>query len=150
MMGVHHAREWPSGEHAMEWAYELIKGYKSDDPRIKQMVTDRTIIVPIVNPDGFNASREAGEPAGPAPAAAATRPRTSPARRTSTGARTAALLDDARPATACSLGRSARARRRPEPNYGGFWGGPAPAPIPCSGYRGPGPFSEPESQNIRG
>ena len=25
-MGVHHAREWPSGEHAMEWAYELITG----------------------------------------------------------------------------------------------------------------------------
>ncbi len=22
-MGVHHAREWPSGEHAMEWAFEL-------------------------------------------------------------------------------------------------------------------------------
>ena len=28
-MGVHHAREWPSGEHAMEWAYELVKGYKA-------------------------------------------------------------------------------------------------------------------------
>ena len=25
-MGVHHAREWPSGEHAMEWAYELVLG----------------------------------------------------------------------------------------------------------------------------
>ena len=24
-LGVHHAREWPSGEHAMEWAYELIR-----------------------------------------------------------------------------------------------------------------------------
>ena len=28
-LGVHHAREWPSGEHAMEWAYELINGFKS-------------------------------------------------------------------------------------------------------------------------
>ena len=30
-LGVHHAREWPAGEHAMEWAYELINGYKSGD-----------------------------------------------------------------------------------------------------------------------
>ena len=32
-MGVHHAREWPSGEHAMEWAYELITGYRQGDAR---------------------------------------------------------------------------------------------------------------------
>ena len=30
-MGVHHAREWPSGEHAMEWAYELINGFKAGE-----------------------------------------------------------------------------------------------------------------------
>ena len=30
-LGVHHAREWPSGEHAMEWAIELINGFKSGD-----------------------------------------------------------------------------------------------------------------------
>ena len=30
IMGVHHAREWPSGEHAMEFAYELINGYKAE------------------------------------------------------------------------------------------------------------------------
>ena len=61
-LGVHHAREWPSGEHAMEWAYELVNGYRSGDARVRDLVTrTRTIIVPIVNPDGFNASREAGE-----------------------------------------------------------------------------------------
>ena len=32
-MGVHHAREWPSGEHALEWAYELINGYRSGNDR---------------------------------------------------------------------------------------------------------------------
>ena len=61
-MGVHHAREWPSGEHAMEWAYELISGYRRGDARVRRLVsTTRTIVIPIVNPDGFNASREAGE-----------------------------------------------------------------------------------------
>ena len=64
-MGVHHAREWPSGEHAMEWAFELVNGYKSGDPRTRAFVrSTRTIVIPIVNPDGFNTSREAGETAG--------------------------------------------------------------------------------------
>ena len=34
-MGVHHAREWPSGEHAMEWAYELVNGYKANNARVR-------------------------------------------------------------------------------------------------------------------
>ena len=61
-MGIHHAREWPSGEHAMEWAYELVLGYRHGDARVRGLVqTTRTIVVPVVNPDGFNASREAGQ-----------------------------------------------------------------------------------------
>jgi hypothetical protein len=61
-MGAHHAREWPSAEHAMEWAYELVIGYRRGDARTRRLVeTTRTIVVPVVNPDGFNASREAGE-----------------------------------------------------------------------------------------
>ena len=64
-MGVHHAREWPSGEHAIEWAYELVNGYKSGDARARRLVGDvRTIVIPVVNPDGFNISREAGEAQG--------------------------------------------------------------------------------------
>ena len=35
-MALHHAREWPSGENAMEWAYELINGYQAGDPRVDQ------------------------------------------------------------------------------------------------------------------
>jgi murein tripeptide amidase MpaA len=64
-MGLHHAREWPSGEHAMEWAFELVKDYKAGDPRTRSiMARTRTIVIPVVNPDGFNTSREAGESAG--------------------------------------------------------------------------------------
>ena len=59
-MGVHHAREWPSGEHAMEWGFELINGFKSGDARATNIVRNsRNIVVPIVNPDGFEASRGA-------------------------------------------------------------------------------------------
>ena len=37
-MGVHHAREWPAGEMPMEWAYELVNGYKTGDARAKKIV----------------------------------------------------------------------------------------------------------------
>ena len=44
----------------------------------------------------------------------------------------------------------------PNRNYGGFWGGPGasaedtlPFGSTAQDYRGPGPFSEPETQNIR-
>ena len=64
-MGVHHAREWPSGEHAIEWAFELVNGYKGGNERTRRLVRDvRTIVIPMVNPDGFNISREAGEAQG--------------------------------------------------------------------------------------
>ena len=32
-MGVHHAREWPSSEHALEFAYDLLRNYGSDSAR---------------------------------------------------------------------------------------------------------------------
>ena len=58
-MGVHHAREWPASEHALEWAYDLLTNY-GQERRTTRLVRDtRNIIVPIVNPDGFNISREA-------------------------------------------------------------------------------------------
>ena len=58
-MGVHHAREWPSGEHAMEFAFDLAMNY-GKDARITRLVDKvRTVVVPVVNPDGFNLSREA-------------------------------------------------------------------------------------------
>ena len=64
-MGVHHAREWPSAENAIEFAYELVKGYKADNARVRRLMkTTRTIVVPVVNPEGFNTSREAGQALG--------------------------------------------------------------------------------------
>ena len=152
-MGVHHAREWPSGEHAMEWAYELIEGYRANDARLKPLVENtRTIVIPIVNPDGFNTSREAGEtlghgggnPEDDTIVAAVSAP--NEYRR-----KNCRLVDDS-PAGNCMQPATGLASPGVDPNrnYGGFWGGPGAGTMPTDeDYRGPGPFSEPETQNIR-
>ncbi len=58
-LGVHHAREWPSSEHAIEWAYDLINNYGNQARTTRLVRATRNIVVPIVNPDGFNISRSA-------------------------------------------------------------------------------------------
>jgi Zinc carboxypeptidase len=166
-LGVHHAREWPSGEHAMEWAYELVNGYRNGDARDTDLVTrTRTIIVPIVNPDGFNASREAGELYGnggghatdldgdgeisdPEFIAASTTHlneyRRKNCRFPVIDAAVAAGNCIAQPDQGVVGGGV-----DPNRNYGAFWGGNGSSDTYVEqDYRGPGPFSEPESQNIR-
>jgi hypothetical protein len=139
-IGTHHAREWPSAEHPLEFAYDLLTHYGTD-PRATRLVDDaRTIVVPVVNPDGFNVSREAQSvpedqaysdtdleyrrkncrvaPGATAPVDCATLPRS----------------------TGVDLNR----------NYAGFWGGPGASPDPADDtYRGEGPASEPEVQAVR-
>ena len=57
--GMHHCREWPAGEMPMMWAHELLENYDSD-PVIASIVDNaRTIILPLVNPDGFDRTVEA-------------------------------------------------------------------------------------------
>ena len=158
-MGVHHAREWPSGEHAMEWAHELVKGYKAGDARVRRLMdATRTIVIPIVNPDGFNASREAGEDdgrEGPDETANLALPyeyhRKNCRVVNPTGDDPAEGDCTQQPATGLQ-----QFGVDPNRNYGGYWGGPgasAPGGTPpgdyAQDYRGPGPFSEPETQNIR-
>jgi hypothetical protein len=163
-LGVHHAREWPSGEHAMEWAYELVNGYRSGDARARDLVTrTRTIVVPIVNPDGFNASREAGELYGNGGGHA-------------TDLNGDGEVDDVEFIAAASTHINEYRRKNcrfpvgpaagnclaqpdqgvfgggtdPNRNYGAFWGGGGSSGVFLEqDYRGPAPFSEPESQNIR-
>jgi hypothetical protein len=162
-MGVHHAREWPSGEHAMEWAYELILGYRGGDARVRNLVTNtRTIIVPIVNPDGFNASREAGELFGNGSGHA-------------TDVDGSGDISDAEFILAASTHPNEYRRKNcrfpegpaagncagvdtgvvghgvdPNRNYGAFWGGGGSSgDFFTQTYRGPAPFSEPETQSVR-
>jgi hypothetical protein len=166
-LGVHHAREWPSGEHAIEWAHELVNGYRNGDARVRDLVTrTRTIVIPVVNPDGFNASREAGELYGnggghatdldgdgevsdPEFIAAATTHlneyRRKNCRFPVIDAAVAAGNCVAQPDQGVVGGGV-----DPNRNYGAFWGGNGSSDTYVEqDYRGPGPFSEPESQNIR-
>ena len=163
-MGAHHAREWPSAEHAMEWAYELVNGYKANNARVRRLVgSTRTIVVPVVNTEGFVVSREAvgaldngrggpdetanlvvpyeyqrkncriNNPDGPDPA-----------------------QGDCTQVGKPNLGIT-QFGVDPNRNYGALWGGPgasADGPGPLGGdyaqdYRGGAPFSEAESRNIR-
>jgi Zinc carboxypeptidase len=161
-MGLHHAREWPSGEHAMEWAYELILGYRRGDKKAKQLVQrTRTIVVPVVNPDGFNASREAGQlymngDGADTDAdgngdisnaefilAGATHP--NEYRRKNCAFPVGEGGSCMQPTTGfAGLGTD------PNRNYGAFWGGPGSSTDPTvQTYHGSGPFSEPETQNVR-
>ncbi|MDP9400691.1 MAG: peptidase M14, partial [Actinomycetota bacterium] len=140
-LGAHHAREWPSVEHVMELAHDLLAGYGADERITRLLGRTRAILVPVVNPDGFNVSREA-DPAG-APDFALLdyemkrkncRPAPSPAY--------------AGPCAASPAGRLGGVD--PNRNYGGLWGGPGAGVFWGSDtFRGAGPFSEPETQNVR-
>ena len=156
-MGVHHAREWPAGENTMEWALELVKGFKAGDVRLTSIVRNsRNIVVPIVNPDGFEASRAAGALAG------------QDGGRDESVDDTAYLLagattggeyrrkncrspDNSETAQCMTSAGIAEPGVDPNRNYGGLWGGPGAAANDLSAqtYRGPGPFSERETQNVR-
>ncbi|MPY98805.1 MAG: carboxypeptidase [Actinophytocola sp.] len=154
IMGLHHAREWPSGELTMEFAYDLVTNYGKSE-RITNLLDEaRVLVIPVTNPDGFEKSINDG------------------------------LLLDLRElddgGTVSILGTPGNAYKRKncrmadgqEPlagecalassnggfgvgidtnrNYGGLWGGPgASSTFAEATYRGAGPFSEPETQNIR-
>ena len=141
-MGVHHAREWPSAEMPMEWAIDLVKSYKAGDQRAVDLLGKaRVIVVPIVNPDGFNLSREApidSQQPVVDPSFAYKR-------------RNCRIRDFAMPAPGeCGLQANRNLGTDPNRNYGGFWGGGGASFAPDNDtYRGAGPFSEPETQNVR-
>ena len=80
-MGVHHAREWPSAENAFEFAYELVKGYKAGDARVRRLMkSSRVIVVPDRQPRGLQ-HLPRGRP-GPGRRPAAGRATTPPRRPT--------------------------------------------------------------------
>jgi hypothetical protein len=152
-MGLHHAREWPSGEHAMEWAYELISGYRAGDPRVTNLVENsRTIIVPVVNPDGFNISREAGELSGGGGGTSGNDTVNIVSSPYEYRRKNCRYLDEAIDGGSCAQTSVGLAEPGVDPNrnYGGLWGGPGASTDPTAqDYRGPGPFSEPETRNIQ-
>jgi murein tripeptide amidase MpaA len=144
-MGVHHAREWPSSEHAIEWAYDLLTNYGSSDRTTRLVNATRNIVVPIVNVDGFNISREAQD----------FPPSTEFGLFSYEMKRKNCDISDNTPAFyrtgTCDNNNAGRLRGTdPNRNYGGFWGGGGASTNWSSDtYRGDGPFSEPETRNIR-
>jgi carboxypeptidase T len=129
IFGLHHAREWPSGEVAIEFAHDLATGYGLD-PEVTELLDDlRIIIVPVVNPDGFVQSRgnDAADLNGTS----------DHLKRKNCEAATCAIADGV------DLNR----------NYSAGWGGSddnlsGSSDAASDVYRGSEPFSEPESQAI--
>jgi hypothetical protein len=155
MLGVHHAREWPSGEHAMEFAVDLVSNYGSD-ARITDLVDrSRVVVVPVVNVDGFDMSRTDGglvdlrEADGGGTASILGTPGNAYKRKncrvvdgqdTPDGSCAVAATSPGGYGVGVDLNR----------NYGGYWGGPGASDLFADPtYRGAAAFSEPETQNIR-
>jgi hypothetical protein len=153
LMGLHHAREWPSGEHALEFAFDLVNNVKAGDARTVELLSRaRVIVVPVVNPDGFNASITSGAVDGRAvddggtvailgtPGNAYRRKNCRPLPVTPSGQACVAQPGQGGFGTGVDLNR----------NYGGLWGGAGASATPEDPtYRGAAPFSEPESRNVR-
>lgn len=142
MLGAHHAREWPSSEHSLEFAYDLLGNY-SKSSRTKNIVEKtRTIIVPVVNVDGFDISRNA-TPLGDFSQFDYEMKRKNCSISTATPAQYLGGTCKDNPAGRL---RGTDLNR----NYPGFWGGGGASPVWSSDtYRGDGPGSEPEVDNIR-
>ena len=129
LLGLHHAREWPSGELTIEFAYDVLQ--RATDPRTKNILDNaRIVFVPVVNADGFNVSRS----------------QVNEYKR-----KDCRVHDGQIPATGeCEDSANSSLGTDPNRNYSGFWGGPGASTSTTSEtYRGGGPFSEPETQNIK-
>ena len=157
MFGVHHAREWPSGEHAMEFAVDLVNGVRGGDPRITGLLErGRMVVVPVVNPDGFHLSFTDGqlvdlrELDGGGTASILGTPGNAYKRKNcrvvdgqDTPDGTCAAFSATSPG---GYGIGTDLNR----NYGGLWGGPGASDLFADPtYRGADPFSEPETRNVR-
>jgi len=135
-MGVHHAREWPAAELPLEFAFDLVRGYGADARTTRLVDATRTIVVPVVNPDGYNLSTLAPDDSSSGFAYKR---------------RNCRVTDGQAPAPgACGSSDNRRRGVDPNRNYGGLWGGNGASSSATSDtYRGAAPFSEPETQNVQ-
>ncbi|MBI5107020.1 MAG: hypothetical protein HZB46_18900 [Solirubrobacterales bacterium] len=163
LVALHHAREWPSAEAAMEFLWTLVK--QQDDPRIASLLArERIVVVPLINPDGYVTSRSHAD----YDPALAIRDNLTGGEEQSIpspiGNLNLSLVESiAPPGGILTYRRKNCAGAVPDPsmpcdlqwgvdpnrNYGQFWGGPGSSPDPTSqSYHGPGPWSEPETQAV--
>jgi hypothetical protein len=148
LMGVHHAREWPSGEIPVEFGLYITNNFNKDARVTALLKRVRIVIVPVINPDGYIASREAFDPADNSG---------DPGSLLSLGESVAPPggnlayrrknCDGASPSpmTPCQLQYGVDPNR----NYGQNWGGSGAGTDPNDqDYRGSGMWSEPETQAV--
>jgi hypothetical protein len=142
IMGVHHAREWPSSESTIEFAYDLLRNYGSNARTTDLVQKTRTIVVPVVNPDGFNISREA-----PTLGDFSLFDYEMKRKNCSISETTPQKYSS----RTCENNNAGRLRGTdPNRNYGGLWGGSGASLTWFDDtFRGDAPFSEPEIQNVR-
>lgn len=157
MFGVHHAREWPSGEHAMEFAVDLVKGARAGDPRITGLLErGRMVVVPVVNPDGFHLSFTDGqlvdlrEVDGGGTASILGTPGNAYKRKNCRVVDGQDTPDGTCAAFSATSNGGFLVGTDLNRNYGGLWGGPGASDLFADPtYRGAAPFSEPETRNVR-
>lgn len=148
--GAHHAREWPSSEYTMMFAFDLLQSYGKDKRVTALLKKIRVVVVPVVNADGFVHSREASPVFNPvlnnnlAFEVAGVESGWRKNKRSFSGALYAAGGVSSR------LNADAHGTD-PNRNYPFFWGGEGGGSDPSSQtYGGAEPFSEPEARNIAG
>ncbi len=140
--GLIHAREWPSGEYLMEFARDLVARHRAGDARIRSALRNaRVVLVPVLNADGFVASRQSVAPVGLVPPidSADGEYRRKNCRPKSAGETVQCALrrDD----VGVDLNR----------NFPAYWGGAGASRAPLDEtYAGPGASSEPETRALRG
>jgi hypothetical protein len=146
MDGIHHAREWPSGENTIMFAFELLENPQKD-PRVTALLEGtRTILVPVVNADGFSWTRMQGPTTSnntlSLPLIAAGQGDYWRKNRQGVVEQTQLPVVQRNPlAIGVDINR----------NYSARWGGPgAGSSNESQTYRGSGPFSEPEIRNVAG
>ena len=159
--GCHHAREWPASEVPIMWAYDLLENY-AKDARIKAIVDHvRTIVVPVVNVDGYAYTRafpplESGEVGG------ATNPL--PPEAILLGGQGRYVRKNRRPILSSDIGPGLGASAQkpvgpdaigidPNRNYSYAWGDDeagSSADMFSAVYRGTDPLSEQETKNVSG
>ncbi len=158
MFGLHHAREWPSGEHTIEFAFDLVKNYGRDARITRLLQQARVIVVPVVNVDGFEKSvndgmlvdlREVDDELSGVDGTLSILATPGNAYKR----KNCRVVDGLAPlAGECALASPGGFGIGVDPNrnYGGFWGGPGASAVSAEPtYRGAGPFSEPETQAVR-
>src|SRR5919109_2207404 len=102
--GVHHAREWPTAEFVLEFAWEALQ-LDGEDPEITSLLErGKLIAVPVVNPDGYDISRSLIQEQ----------------KRKNCRVNFGEIPTEAE----CAAPANFSFGGHPNRNYGGFWGGP--------------------------